>query len=144
MFLGTFFHTVDKKNRVILPAKIISKLEKTIVISKGFDGCLELRNLTDFEKYSNQLMQLSHNNRESRILVRQLLANAADLNIDSSNRILLPTSLLKESNINQQIVIIGIGDKLEIWDLNSYQKFKAETDKTYEDIAEKIDQKYAK
>lgn len=141
MFLGTYTHTIDSKNRLILPSKIVAKLSEDVVISKGFDGCLELRTNSEFEQHTNKLMQLSQNKKESRILVRQLLANASDLKIDKANRILIPSNLLKETNITNEVTIIGIGNKLEIWDSNTYNKFKAETDATYESIAERIDDK---
>lgn len=142
MLLGTYNHSLDSKKRLILPSKIVAKLDKEIVVSKGFDGCLELRTEVEFEKYSQKLLQLSQNKKEARILIRQLLANAANLVIDSANRILIPSTLLSETNIKSQVTIIGLGNKLEIWDASSYNEFKKLTDKTYEDIAEKIDDQY--
>lgn len=114
MFLGTFNHTIDKKNRLILPTKIVTKLTENVVVSKGFDGCLELRSSNDFEAYSAKLMNLSTNKSQSRILVRQLLANAAELQIDKQNRILIPSNLLQECQISTNVTIIGVGNKLEI------------------------------
>ncbi len=142
MFLGTFKHKLDSKKRLMLPSKIASKLSVDVVISKGFDGCLELRSAEAFNTYANKLMSYSSNKRESRILVRQLLANAIDLRTDKVNRILIPDTLLAETNINNDVVIIGLGDKLEIWDETTYNQFKTETDKTYIDIADKIDDHY--
>ncbi len=139
MFLGTFYHKLDAKNRLNLPTKIVSKLSADVVLSKGFEGCLELRTLTAFENYSAQLMNYSANKRESRILVRQLLANAIDLKLDKANRILIPQNLLAESNIKDEVVIIGVGNKLEIWDKKAYQAFKESTDQIYADIAQNID-----
>lgn len=142
MFLGTYFHTLDNKNRLILPTKLVAKLSENIVISKGFDGCLELRTISDFEKYSNQLMSYSMNKKESRTLVRQLLANAIDLTIDKQNRILIPSNLLAEAKItSKEITIIGVGNKLEIWSTTEYKNYKQSTDSTYEKIAERIDDK---
>lgn len=142
MFLGTYFHTLDSKNRLILPTKLVAKLTENIVISKGFDGCLELRTLSDFEQYSNQLMKYSMNKAESRTLVRQLLANAIDLTIDKQNRILIPANLLQEAKItSREITIIGVGNKLEIWSTQEYKNYKQATDDTYEKIAERIDDK---
>lgn len=138
MFLGTYNHSVDKKNRIILPAKIVSSLSINVVISKGFDGCLELRPLSEFEKYSTKLMGLSQNKKESRIVVRQLLANAASLEIDKINRILIPQNLLDECLIKHEVTIIGVGNKLELWDKTKYEEFKTMTDSTYEAIAEKL------
>ena len=142
MLLGTYNHSLDSKKRLILPSKIVAKLDKEIVVSKGFDGCLELRTEAEFEKYSQKLLQLSQNKKEARILIRQLLANAASLAIDNANRILIPSTLLNETNIKSQVTIIGLGNKLEIWDANAYNEFKKLTDKTYEDIAERIDDQY--
>ena len=139
MLLGTYFHSLDDKNRLILPAKIVSKLKDDVVVSKGFEGCLELRTSKNFELYVEKLMRLSQNKKESRILIRQLLANAIDLKIDKTNRILIPSNLLKESNIIDEVTIIGVGNKLELWDSKKYKKFKLETDSTYDLIAEKID-----
>ena len=114
MLLGTYNHSLDSKKRLILPSKIVAKLDKEIVVSKGFDGCLELRTEAEFEKYSQKLLQLSQNKKEARILIRQLLANAANLVIDNANRILIPSTLLSETNIKSQVTIIGLGNKLEI------------------------------
>ena len=139
MFLGTYEHSIDSKNRLSLPSRIVSKINEDVVVSKGFDGCLELRTLSAFEVYSEKLMQLSQNKKDSRIVIRQLLANAIDLSLDSAKRILIPNSLLAESNITKDVVIIGLGNKLEIWDKGTYQKFKQETDVTCAEIAEKID-----
>lgn len=142
MFLGTYFHTLDSKNRLILPTKLVAKLTENIVISKGFDGCLELRTMSDFEQYSSQLMKYSMNKAESRTLVRQLLANAIDLTIDKQNRILIPANLLQEGKItSREITIIGVGNKLEIWSAQEYKNYKQATDDTYEKIAERIDDK---
>lgn len=139
MFLGTFIHTIDKKNRLILPTKIVTKLSENVVVSKGFDGCLELRSSADFELYSAKLMNLSANKSQSRILVRQLLANASELTIDKQNRILIPSNLLQECQISNEVTIIGVGNKLEIWPTRLYQQYKHDTDKIYTEIAEKID-----
>ncbi len=139
MLLGTYKHSLDNKKRLIIPAKIVAKLGKEVVVSKGFEGCLELRTKSEFENYSQKLLRLSQNKKEARILIRQLLANAVNLSIDSANRILIPNVLLDETSIKIQTTIIGLGDKLEIWDTNSYNEFKKLTDKTYEDIAERID-----
>ena len=68
MFLGTYEHSIDSKNRLSLPSRIVSKINEDVVVSKGFDGCLELRTLSAFEVYSEKLMQLSQNKKDSRIV----------------------------------------------------------------------------
>ena len=139
MFFCTYWRNIDDKNRLALPSKIAAKLSKSVVVSKGFDGCLELRTVEEFEKYSDILMSYSTNKKENRIVVRQLLANASEIVIDNVKRILIPSNLLKEVNIKNDVAIIGIGNKVELWDAKSYKEFKNKTDKTYEEIAERIE-----
>jgi len=139
MFLGTFTNNLDTKNRLSLPKKIAALLSGTIVVSKGFDGCLELRTYESFQSYSDKLMNLSQNKKNTRIIQRQLLANAAMIDVDSNNRILLPINLLKEANITKSLVLIGVGTKLEIWDSELYSSFKESTDATYEKLAEELE-----
>lgn len=140
IFLGTYFHNIDAKNRLSMPAKFASSLGNEIVISKGFDGCLEVRSSNSFEAYANKLMNLTQTKKDSRIVIRQLLANAANVELDKARRILIPANLLKEANISSSVVVIGIGNKIEIWDEQTYNKFKSETDKTYEAIAERLEE----
>lgn len=115
MFLGTYFHNLDTKNRLTIPSKILSNIkENRVIVSKGFDGCLELRTNDEFEKYTNKLLSLSQNKLNTRTVLRQLLANASDIEIDSAKRVLIPSNLLVEAKIQKEVVIIGVGDKCEI------------------------------
>ncbi len=141
MFLGTYNHNLDTKNRLTIPSKVLNQLgdTKTVIVSKGLDGCLELRKVADFEAYSQKLLTLSQTKLKTRTMLRQLLANASDLEIDSANRILLPTNLLNEANITKEVVIIGVGDKCELWDKLAYETFKADSDKLLEELVESID-----
>ncbi|MGL4950851.1 MAG: division/cell wall cluster transcriptional repressor MraZ [Mycoplasma sp.] len=140
MFLGTYRHQLDLKNRLTIPSKILFNLpSKTVVLSKGFDGCLELRTLEAFEQYSKKLMTLSQNKINSRTLLRQLLANASEIEIDSAKRILVPNNLIDEANLSKSVVILGLGNKCEIWDEAVYEKFKENSDNILEDLAESLE-----
>jgi MraZ protein len=114
MLLGTYEHFLDSKNRLNLPSKFRNKLTDNVVLSKGFDGCLELRSSENFTIYANKLMSYSSNKSTNRLVTRELLANATEISIDSNGRILLPANLIKEASIKKEIVIIGLGNKIEI------------------------------
>ena len=115
MFLGTYYHNLDAKNRLTIPSKILANItDSKLIISKGFDGCLELRTLHEFEKFTNNLLALSQNKLNTRTILRQLLANASEVEIDSAKRILIPSNLLQEAKLEKEAVIIGIGNKCEI------------------------------
>lgn len=140
MFLGTFNHNLDPKNRLTIPSKILTSLDdKKVIVSKGLDGCLDLWTMSGFENYSQKLLALSQNRLNTRTLLRQLLANAIELEIDSANRILVPTILLAEAKISKEVVIIGVGNKCEIWDTEAYKNFKDKSDGILEQLAENLD-----
>ncbi|WP_033159793.1 division/cell wall cluster transcriptional repressor MraZ [Mycoplasmoides alvi] len=138
MFLGTYEHSLDSKNRISLPSRLRAKISSSVVISKGFDGCLEVRTPEEFESYAQSLSKLSNTHKDSRLIIRQIFANSIDIELDASNRILIPVNLLKEANLKKDLVIIGVGKKMEIWDKNAYEKFKSESDSTFEEVAERL------
>ena len=140
MFLGTYQHNIDEKNRLSLPAKLVEGFSNKVVFaSKGFENCIELRSKEDFEVYANKILSYSSNKKDSRILARQILANSAELSIDKANRILIPDVLKQLGSLKKNVTIIGLGNKLEIWDAKAYAKFMSETDSKFEAVAERID-----
>jgi len=138
VLLGTYKYNLDSKNRLNVPKKFIAELSENMVISKGFDGCLELRSATNFQNHVNQLLQLQSTKLNDRKIQRQLLANANEVQFDKVHRILLPQNLILEANLTKAIIIIGIGNKLEIWDEEKYLALKTVTDKELEKLAEKV------
>ena len=115
IFLGTYQHCIDEKNRLSLPTKIINKLNsRCIIVSKGFDGCLELRTQDEFNLWVNKILSYSQNKKDTRILLRQILANSTEIEIDKTNRILIPETLKNIAHLNKNVIVIGLGNKLEI------------------------------
>ena len=139
LFLGTYYHSLDDKNRLILPAKMAAKFDGVLVVSKGFEGCLEVRTKFDFEYRSNQLLALSENKKDSRIISRQFFANSSELEIDKANRILIPNHLKQLASLNKDVILIGLGNKIEIWDTSKYSEFKNQTDGQFEAVAERLE-----
>ena len=114
------------------------------MITKGFEGCLELWTSCDFDKKINQILSYSQNKKNARILARQIFANSNEVEIDKAKRILLPTNLKEMASIKKDVMIIGMGNKIEIWAMNEYENFCCATNKEFEKVAEKIDDENAK
>lgn len=138
MFFGTYEHNLDAKNRISLPTRLRSNIGDEIVVSKGFDGCLELRTVEEFNIYAGKLSQLPTNHRDSRVVLRQIFGNAFNIQIDKANRILIPPNLLAEAKLKKSVTFVGAGRHIEIWDTESFAAFKQETDKTFESVAENL------
>lgn len=139
MLIGTYEHTIDNKNRLTLPSKVFERLSKTVVVNKGLDDCLELRNLSDFENFVTKLDKYSDMKKNVRDVKRHLLGDANDIEIDNAKRILLPNHLLQLVGINKNVVLVGVGDRFEIWDKQKFEQHKNQTQSTYTEIAERLD-----
>ncbi|MDR0545518.1 MAG: division/cell wall cluster transcriptional repressor MraZ [Mycoplasmataceae bacterium] len=141
MLLGKFKHSIDNKNRLVLPAKFLLQLDKTIYLSKGFDGCLEIRNGDEFKKRYEELSKLSENKKDTRDASRVYFMNTQEIKIDSAKRILIPNDLLNAADIKSTVIIIGVGNKVEIWDEKRFNAFEKNITPMYEQIVERLEDK---
>ena len=140
MFIGEYNHNIDDKGRLAIPAKFRSILKDGVVVTKGIDNCLFLYSKVEWkklitEKLSN-LPTISQGN--ARALARHLLAGAMEIDLDKQGRINLPEYLIKFANLNKKSIIAGLVDRLEIWDEMTWNKYKANTEKKSEQIAETL------
>lgn len=116
MFLGTFEHTIDPKNRLTLPScwrKLLADNNK-LILSISCDNCIEIRTIEAYKEYTNTLMKLDQKNESARLIQRTIFSNSSEVQIDGSNRILLPTSLINLAKIKKSVVMFGVADKIEI------------------------------
>ena len=139
MFMGEFNHTIDPKNRVIVPAKFREGLGEKFVVSAGLDGCLYLMKNEDWESFAESLNELPIN-KESRQLVRFFMRNAQECEPDKQGRILLGEDLIRFAGIKKDVVVVGNGEHIEIW---SKERLDGETpEESMEDIVEKLSTEY--
>lgn len=141
-FKGSFLHTVDTKGRINIPSKMrknVSKESKNIfVVTRGFEICLFLYPLDEWEKLENSIRTLSSTNPQHRFMMRTMLECATEVELDGQSRVMLPKELLQFSKIESEVRIIGVLDKLEIWNPTIYQEYKSQQPESYEDVASKI------
>lgn len=139
MFMGEFNHTIDPKNRVIVPAKFRDELGDNFVVTAGLDGCLYLSPMKDWVAFTEKLAELPFT-KETRELQRYFLQNAAECELDKQGRILIPQNLKELAGLEKDIVFVGVIGKVEIW---SKERIDGNTaDKSMEEIAEKLSTEY--
>ena len=139
MFMGEFNHTIDPKNRVIVPAKYREELGEKFVVSAGLDGCLYLSKKEDWEEFSSHLAELPMKH-ETRQLVRFFMRNAQECEPDKQGRIIIPQKLKEHAALEKDVVLLGSGSKVEIW---SKERLDNESlDESMEDIAERLSVEY--
>jgi len=138
MFMGEFHHTLDSKGRIIVPAKFRKTLGDEFVITRGMDGCLFGYTLEQWSKLEAQLDKLPLTKKDARAFTRFFYSAAAEVEFDKQGRINLSTSLINFAKLNKDCVIVGVSDRIEIWDEERWNNFNQEAEENFEEISEKM------
>ena len=138
MFIGEYTYSIDQKKRLAIPAKFRELLGKKAVITKGLENCLFLYSTKEWKKLAGRISKLPFPQADARGFQRTILGSARDLNIDSLGRILLPDYLKKYSALNKKVVLVGVYDRVEIWDSKKWDEYKAKTEAGMGDMAERL------
>ena len=145
-FTGEYHNSLDQKNRLNIPAKFRKVLDpvndRTFVLTRGFDPCLILYPLEDWSQVEAQLKKLSSIRGRHRSFVRSVTRFATATQYDGQGRIQISDILLDYSGIQKETIIIGMINKIEIWDpstLSNQDAREADTDNTdFDDLANEI------
>jgi MraZ protein len=120
---GEFFHNVDAKGRLSIPAKFRDSLGSTIVIGVNPDGCLNVYSLEEWELFIDSVKeQADRSTKEGRMVLRYFTSQAATCDFDSQGRIIIPNNLREHAGISKEVVVIGNGERAEVWDKNRYEE----------------------
>ncbi len=138
MFLGEYTHNFDDKGRLTLPAKFREGLETGVVVTRGIDPCLLVFTRTGFDNMAQNIVTLPITGRNNRDFSRLMFSGAADLIPDRQGRILIPQVLRDYAGLDGEAIIIGLYDKLEIWNLDRWNGVKTQVESDPESIAEQL------
>lgn len=138
MLIGEYSHTLDTKKRLAIPAKVRKELGETAVLTRGLDNCLSLYPMPEWQKLTEKLSQLPVGQGNTRSFSRLMLAGAVEVEMDQLGRILVPDYLKNYAGLRQKVVIAGVYNRLEIWDEERWNTYKAGVEKNTDMIAEKL------
>lgn len=138
MFLGEYQHSVDAKGRVVLPAKFRDRLENGLVVTKGQERCLYIFPLDRWEEEVRKVNQLPRTDRRSRNYARSFFGAASDQALDKQGRIQVPQALRDYAALEKDVVVVGVADRVEIWDTESWAANSTEADELYAGIEEAL------
>ena len=138
MFLGEFEHSIDDKGRVAIPARFREELGEGMVLTRGFDLCLQAFPRHVWQQLAQKVSSLSLGNLEARNLRRMLFSNAAEVEVDRQGRILVPQNLREYAGISEQVVITGIDTYFELWSSERWRTVMDELDTSGAGIAEQL------
>ena len=115
--LGTYSHQLDDKNKIRIPARLKSELRDDFTLTKGVDGCIYVFAQSVFAAHINgKLDEVSIGDRAAQRPLRLLMASAYEVSEDKQGRLILPAELIKHAGIKKNVVILGVGNRAEIWD----------------------------
>lgn len=113
MLTGKYSHSLDAKNRIIIPAKIKEQLGETVTILRGSDKCLTLYSAEEWEKYAQKISEMPKT--EVRALTRYIYSNSMEVQPDSQGRVMLTQEMLAFAGITKNVITVGCGKYAELW-----------------------------
>jgi MraZ protein len=138
MFIGEFNYSIDDKGRVSVPAKFRVNLKGGAVVTRGLDNCLFVYSKTEWTTLAQRISSLPISQANSRAFSRLMLAGAMDVKTDKLGRITIPEYLREYAHLKKKVVIAGLYNRLEIWGEDAWNKYKNDTEKESNSIAEKM------
>ena len=137
MFMGEYHQKIDEKGRLTIPAKLRNELGDNFIVTRGLDGCLFIYQKETWTQIINSYQTLP-NVKEARNFMRFFLSGATNLDFDKQGRINISQPLIKYADLNKDTIIIGVGDRLEIWNEDDFEEFMSSATMEMSDIAENL------
>ena len=136
MLIGEYEHSLDVKGRLIMPAKLRQDMGEKFIVTKGLDGCLFAFSQEEWLNFETKLKTLPLSDKNARNFVRFFLSGATECELDKQGRFLIPNNLRNTANLEKEVVIIGVGTRLEIWNKQTWEK--CDEDISADEIAENM------
>ena len=142
-FTGEFSYTLDAKGRLNIPSKFRSALspdnDKSFVITKGMDLCVVAYPLVEWQqRVESGLRELSATSQRNRLFVRSLTRFATTVKLDGQGRIQITQFLQEYASLDRDVKIIGVVNKIEIWNPNGLKKMQDLSQDDFDDLSDKI------
>ncbi len=138
MFLGEYQHSIDAKGRVVLPSRFRAELADGCVVTKGQERCLYVFPLDHWEQEVMKFQALPRTDARARQLSRSFFAGAVQQDLDRQGRVQLPQGLRDYAGLDKNLVVIGVSERLEIWDAAEWRTYAAAADEYYSTIEEAL------
>ena len=138
MFIGEFHHNIDDKGRIAIPSKYRDILGNNFVITRGIEHCIYVYPNDTFNHIVTKLESLPFTKKDARAFMRFFMSGATAIELDKQGRVNVPSPLITYANLSKKCVIVGTGDRLEIWDEEAFNEFMSSCNDEMSDIAENL------
>lgn len=137
MFMGEYHHNIDEKGRIVVPGKFRENNSK-LIVTRGLEKCLYLYTESEWQKMVDKLNKLPFTKKDARTFMRSFFAGATACEFDRNGRINITSPLVSYAGLTKECVVIGVNDRMELWDETLYNAFLDDNSSKLESIAENL------
>lgn len=142
MFYGEYKHGIDRKGRLILPSRFREVCKECGIerffLTRGLDKCIFMFSEDEWRLQEQKFKNASFTKQETRSFNRMFFAGAVHVAPDRQGRFIVPDYLKDYAGIKRETVIIGVSNRIEIWDRKGWEAFYANSSGSFEQIAENL------
>jgi MraZ protein len=138
MFSGTYTPKLDEKGRLFLPAKFRDEMREGLVITRGQEHALDIRTRAEFDVFTEKFKNASQTDGRLRAYGRMLFALASEQVPDKQGRVTVPPELRQYAGLERDAVVIGVYDRIEVWEPGSWTQYTADQEQAFANLQEEI------
>lgn len=135
MFLGEHRHALDVKGRIIFPARMRDELGASVVLQKGIEPCLYVLPTDEWERQVERVRALPTTHPDARRYARFFFSQASSERIDRQGRLTVPPSFRDYAGLERDVVVVGTGARVEIWDAIRWEQQRSDVESRLEDLS---------
>lgn len=136
MFMGEFHHNIDQKGRIIVPVKFRDGLGESFVLTRGLDQCIFGYPQEEWKALEQKLKNLPLTKKDARAFTRFFFSGATECEVDKQGRINIAPTLRQYANLEKECVVIGVSNRIELWNKASWEEYFVESEESFAEIAE--------
>ena len=138
MFIGEYQHNIDVKGRLIIPSKFRDKLGENFIVTRGLDQCLFGYSLDEWSVIEDKLRTLPLTKKDARAFTRFFFSGAMECEMDKMGRINITPNLRSYAKLEKECVVVGVTNRIEIWDLSTWNTYMNESEESFGELAENL------
>ncbi len=139
MFIGEFQYTLDSKGRVFIPSRLRDGLGERFILTRGIEPCIAVYPLSEWNRTEEKLINNPMTKKDLRALNRIMFSGAMEVELDKQGRALIPQYLREHAKIDKNVMIIGVGDRVEIWNEDSWKSYYENVSDNLSDMLENLE-----
>lgn len=136
--MGEYQHNIDEKGRMIIPAKFREELGPTFILTRGLDQCIFGYPLSEWQQLEQKLKSLPFTKKDARAFTRFFFSGAMECQLDKQGRVNITSTLRKYAKLEKECTIIGVSNRIEIWNKEEWSQYFDDSEESFSEIAESL------